>query len=393
MEKSKVVLCRCEEYSEAEKAVSRMLGELDAALPERDKKILLKPNLLTKASPEKAVTTHPDVFSAVGKYLQGKGFSDICYGDSPGTHFMGTLQIAKSCGIHDAAEGLGIPLADFEGGEEVAYPEGQSAKSFIICNAVREADAIVNVCKMKTHMLERMTGAQKNLFGIVYGFNKGATHVKYPNSVAFAKALADLNNMYPPVLHVMDGIDAMEGNGPSGGTVKHMGWLLASRDPVALDTVACLIMDLDPALVPTNTYGEAFGVGNTNADKISITVLDGESREEMTCAEVRARYAVSDFDVYRGAADKGKIKHIAPFEPLLKKKPVIDKEKCVGCGICVESCPAEKKAVNFKNGKRIPEYDYKLCIRCFCCQEMCPKHAISAKVSPLARFIDRNWKI
>ena len=137
MEKSKVVLCRCESYSEAEKAVLRMLGELDAALPERDKKILIKPNLLTKAPPEKAVTTHPAVFEAVGKYLQNEGYGNICYGDSPGTHFMGTLQISKACGIHDAAERLGIPLADFEVGEEVAYPEGQSAKSFIICKAVR----------------------------------------------------------------------------------------------------------------------------------------------------------------------------------------------------------------------------------------------------------------
>lgn len=392
MEKSKVVLCRCESYENADVAVRRMLDELDVQLP-TEKTILLKPNLLTKALPEKAVTTHPAVFAAVGGYLRDKGCDKLSYGDSPGTHFMGTLSISKVCGIHDEAEKLGIALADFEEGAEVPYPEGKSAKSFIICNGVREADCIVNVCKMKTHMLERMTGAQKNLFGIVYGFNKGATHVKYPNSVAFAKALADLNNMYPPILHVMDGIDAMEGNGPSGGTVKHMGWLLASVDPVALDTVACLLMDLDPELVPTNTYGAAYGVGNTAFDKISVTVLEGESREEIDCGEVRARYAVKDFDVYRGAADKGKIKHLAPFEPLLRKKPVIDGDKCVGCGICVESCPAEKKAVGFKKGEKIPSYDYKLCIRCFCCQEMCPKHAISAKVSPLARFIDRNWKI
>ena len=147
------------------------------------------------------------------------------------------------------------------------------------------------------------------------------------------------------------------------------------------------------SLKSRNRSSSAGRVSNTDAEKITVTVLDGESREELDCGEVRARYAVKDFDVYRGAADKGKIKHLAPFEPLLRKKPVIDKEKCVGCGICVESCPAEKKAVAFKNGKKIPEYDYKLCIRCFCCQEMCPKHAISAKVSPLARFIDRNWKI
>ncbi|MBE6641515.1 MAG: DUF362 domain-containing protein [Ruminococcaceae bacterium] len=392
MEKSKVVLCRCESYGEAENAVFRALAELDAPMPQKDKRILLKPNLLTKASPDKAVTTHPAVFGAVGKYLRDKGYSDITYGDSPGTHFMGTLQISTACGIHGEAEKLGIPLADFEGGEEMPYPDGKSAKSFIICNGVREADAIVNICKMKTHMLERMTGAQKNLFGIVYGFNKGATHVKYPNSVAFAKALADLNNMFPPVLHVMDAVDAMEGNGPSGGTVKHMGWILASTDPVALDTVACCLMDLAPQLVPTNTYGESYGVGNTAFENIEVVLLTGE-REVTDCATVREKYGVKDFDVYRGAADKGKIKHLAPFEPLLRKKPVIDKDKCVGCGICVESCPAEKKAVTFKDGAKIPAYDYKLCIRCFCCQEMCPKHAISAKVSPLARFIDRNWKI
>ncbi|MBR6742739.1 MAG: DUF362 domain-containing protein [Clostridia bacterium] len=394
MEKSKVVLVPCEDYADAERAVSLAIDELggEGTLPSKENKILLKPNLLTKAAPEKAITTHPEVFAAVGKCLKEHGFVDITYGDSPGTHVLGSLNISKACGIHQKAEELGIPLADFEAGEEVAFEGGQTSKNFIIANGAREADAIVNICKLKTHMLERMTGAQKNLFGIVYGFNKGATHVKHPSSAEFAKSLADLNLKYPPVLHVMDAVVAMEGNGPSGGVPRKMGFILASKDPVALDTVACLLMDLEPSLVPTNTYGALYGVGNTDLDKIEC-VLIGDGREELTPENIRERFAVKDFDVYRGREDKGAIKHLAPFKPWLETKPVIDAKKCVGCGVCVESCPAEKKAVFFKKGKKVPTYNYKLCIKCFCCQEMCPKHAISAKIPTLARIIDRNWKI
>jgi len=397
-EKSTVYLCECKEYDEKLikgliENVAEQMGGMGCVLPQKDKKVLIKPNLLTKATPEKAVTTHPAVFGAVASFLRDSGYGNLTFGDSPGTHYMGADKVAEFCGILDKAKEYGVPLADFEGGEEVAYPEGKAAKSFIIANGVLDCDCIVNVCKMKTHMLERMTGAQKNLFGIVYGFNKGATHVKYPNSVEFAKALADLNRRYVPVLHVMDAIEAMEGNGPSGGVPRYMGKLLISQDPVALDTVACALMDLSPELVPTNVIGEEFGVGNMNGDNIKIVYINGDEQSELTVNDVREKLGCKEFDVYRGAQDKGKISYLEPFKPLLQKKPVIDGEKCVGCGVCVQSCPAEPKAVYIKKGEKIPRYNYRRCIKCFCCQEMCPRHAISAGTSRLARFIDRNWKL
>lgn len=398
MKKSTVVLRRCETYEKADvgAAVSDCidaLGGADALFPDKGARILIKPNLLTRAAPEKAVTTHPSVFGAVCRYLREAGCTELSYGDSPGTHFAGVKNTAEACGIAAEAEQCGVSLGDFEGGEETPFPDGITAKSFVITHAALSCDRIVNVCKLKTHMLERMTGAQKNLFGIVYGFNKGATHVKYPNSVEFARALADLNRFRPPVLHIMDAVVAMEGNGPSGGVPRDMGWILASTDPVALDTVACTLISLDPALVPTNEIGAEYGVGHTASEKIEVLLLDGAHRETLTLAEVAERYSVSDFDVYRGSQDKGEIKQLKPFRRFLDKRPVINAEKCVGCGVCVESCPQKPKAVAFPKGKKVPRYNYRLCIKCFCCQEMCPRHAISAQTPRLARLIDRNWKL
>lgn len=136
---------------------------------------------------------------------------------------------------------------------------GTRAKSFVLANGVLDNDCVINLCKMKTHMLERITGAQKNIFGCVFGFNKGASHVAYPNAFDFAEMLADLNRLIRPRLHILDGIDAMEGNGPQSGTPKHMGVILASTDPVALDSLFASLIWLDPYLVPTNKTGEKRG--------------------------------------------------------------------------------------------------------------------------------------
>ena len=385
---TRVALVRCGDYAEADAAVKTALDLIGAAaLFNPEEKILLKPNLLAKATADSACTTHPAIFAAVAKYLAALGCRDLAYGDSPG-HGQ-TLAVARACGIADAAELLGVRAADFSSGSTVAYPQGKTAKEFILCNEVPSFDAIVNVCKMKTHMLERITGAQKNLFGCVFGLNKGASHVKFPNAERFAEMLADLNLMLRPRLHIMDGVVAMEGNGPQSGVPRKMGVILASTDPVALDTVFASLVCLDPTLVPTNTIGAAHGVGVCDVTEIEVVTADGV----LTVAEAQEKFGCPDFDVYRGRADKGEIKQLRPFRRLLKQKPKIDKRKCVRCGVCVKSCPVEGGALHFKRDGKPPVYDYKKCIGCYCCQEMCPKRAIYNYRNPLTKIADLKFKL
>ncbi|MCI8646521.1 MAG: DUF362 domain-containing protein [Firmicutes bacterium] len=389
--KSKVAIAECRTYRQepAERAIETVLDLLGGwqEFVSPGETILLKPNLLARCEPEKACTTHPQIFAAAARSLQKEGFENLLYGDSPGNHLMGTEQTAEGCGIRQEAEALGIGLADFSKGEKVMYPQGYEADHFVLCSGVRSADAIINLCKMKTHQLERITGAVKNTFGCVYGFNKAASHARFPNADSFAKMIADLNLLVKPRLHIMDGVIAMEGNGPHSGEPMPMYVILASADPVALDSVFCRLVDLDPALVPTNVYGQEYGVGTYEEERIQILTEEGE----VSMAEAVSKWGNADFNVERGADFKGQLNAIRFLQPLLDRKPYVKKQLCVGCGICVQACPLEEKAIYLKNGK--PAYRYRTCIKCYCCQEMCPEKAIDVKQGRLARLADRNWKV
>jgi Uncharacterized conserved protein len=341
-----------------------------------EEQLLLKPNLLNRADPGRAVTTHPAVFEAVVRSLKEKGFSRLSYGDSPG-HPGSVEKTAEVCGIKEAADRLEVPLADFSRGVSTEYVRGRTSRRYEICQGVLDSDGIINLCKMKTHQLERITGAVKNMFGCVYGINKGASHAKYPDAESFAQMLVDLNLLLKARLHIMDGIVAMEGNGPASGTPVNMRVILISEDPVALDATFCRLVDLDPSTVPTVLYGGILSLGKWKEEDI-----------EIVGAERLSDYRNSDFDVFREKNRGGKWSYIGKLSALARK-PVIIKAKCIRCGACVEACPLEEKALAFpRNGgtaadseteRQIPVYDYRKCIRCYCCQEMCPKQAITVK--------------
>lgn len=385
----KVALVPCSDYKNAPEAVAAaidLIGGVDGILS-KEEKLLLKPNFLAKCPPEKACTTHPEVFRGVAEYLQAHGYSNLFYGDSPG--HGDTAAIAAECGVGAVAAELSIPLGDFTAGEAKTFADGITEKEFILCNGVLAADGIVNICKMKTHMLERITGAQKNIFGCVFGLNKGAAHVKHPNATEFAKMLADLNNFIKPRLHVMDGVMAMEGNGPQSGTPKAMNVILASTDAIALDTVFASLVYLDPALVPTNVIGAARGVGVTDIAKIQVVTPDGV----LTVPEAQEKYGDKEFNVYRDKEDKGEVSYLRLFKKLIRRRPKIKKDLCVACGICVKSCPVEGSALRFKKKGKPPVYDYDKCIGCYCCQEMCPKKAIYAYQNPITKIANIKFKI
>ena len=378
---STVVLIPAGSYDQAavDEAVRQGIGLLGGIgqFVKPEEKILLKPNLLTGAAPEKAITTHPAVFSAVAKLLREEGYEYLSYGDSPGNPATPPDKAARMCGIEEAARKWDIPQADFSAGSVVRFPDGRKAHSFYLCKGVQETDALISLCKMKTHALERITGGVKNLYGCICGVNKAAGHARHPSSEAFAEMLADLSRCVRPRLHIMDGITAMEGNGPSSGTPKAMNVLLFSADPVAMDTVFCALINLDPATVPTCVSGETAGLGTMQAEQIRIVTPEGE----MTCAEAGKAYGHPEFDVRREKLKRSLIMKVMPMLPVFQHRPKVDRRKCVGCGICQEACPVPGKAVHSGNGKKAV-YDYSKCIRCYCCQEMCPAKAITVRHPP-----------
>ena len=376
--KSKVVLLPCREYDEEKihmllKQGLDFLGGVETLIP-KDAKILLKPNLLKKAEVEKAVITHPVVVGAFAGILRENGYENIVLADSCG---HGTTQaVIRGTGMDTYLEKYHIPAVDYSEGVKTAYPQGVQAKEFILPKELLEQDCVISLSKMKTHALERITGAVKNSYGFVYGFHKAKGHTQYPSADSFARMLIDLNKCVAPKLYVMDGIVAMEGNGPGSGDPVPMNVLLISTDPVALDSVFSRLVYLKPEMVPTNYHGEKMGLGTWKEEEITLLTPDGE----ISMAEAVKKYGNPDFNVDRTEVRKNIWTRMAGALNIFQKKPYIEADKCVRCGICVQSCPVPGKAVDFRKGKdKPPVYDYKKCIRCFCCQEMCPKKAIKVK--------------
>lgn len=386
---SRVALVPCGDYDppRVRAAVETGLCLLgpEGELGPKEQKLLLKPNFLRHAPAEKAITTHPAVFRAVGEALKERGYTELSYGDSPGNPVADSpARVAEACGIGEAARALGISPADFDHGRTVEFPQGGSCQSFVLCPGAADAGAIISLPKMKTHALQRVTGAVKNLYGCIHGLEKGLGHARYSDAASFAGMLADLHLLLRPRLHIMDGIVAMEGNGPAGGDPVKMGVLLFSTDPVALDSVMCALMHLDPTLVPTNLAGERAGIGRWRPEEIAVLTPQGR----MTVEEAASRWGKADFDVCRDPVPPDRGGRGRSLLRLVQKKPYIKKERCVGCGVCVQSCPVEGKALlpGKKRGDP-PRYRYDRCIRCYCCQEMCPKEAIGVKAPLAARVL------
>jgi uncharacterized protein (DUF362 family) len=379
--KSKVALVPCASYDDAEVLAAMKTG-IDliggiGCFVKPGEKIVLKPNVLIGAGPDKCVCTHPAILRAAAKILLEAGAVVTC-GDSPA--FGGTSLNMNIAGLKQVADELGIGLADFSHGREVMHKEALLNHRFVIANGVLDADGLISLSKLKTHSLTRMTGAVKNQFGCVPGMLKNQQHARMPDPFNFATMLVDLNTLIRPRLFIMDAVMAMEGNGPRNGKPRKLGVLLLSADPIALDAVACKLIDLDPAFVPTSAPGEKSGLGTYHYENIEIV---GAKVEDYICR---------DFDVVRKPVVSTAGGRVSKFmKNRFSPRPTIDKSLCNQCGTCVKNCPVTPKAVDWVGGDktRPPAHNYNRCIRCFCCQETCPQGAISVKETLLGRIFYR----
>ena len=114
------------------------------------------------------------------------------------------------------------------------------------------------------------TGAIKNMYGIIpYGF-RCSFHREYPKSEDFGRMLVDIFSCAPPRLNIMDAVYAMEGEGPSAGSPKNIGLILASSDAVAMDAVAAKIIGLNPMQIHTTKNAAERGLGTARIEEMEI---------------------------------------------------------------------------------------------------------------------------
>lgn len=364
---AKVAFLHCEKYEleiiyEKLKKGFELTGGLDFV---KGKKVLLKPNLLAPAAPEKAVTTHPLVVKAVIRLLKEAEAAEVLVGDSPG---IGTQEIIYDVtGIKDVLIEENVKIANFKEKTEFYFENGKMVKKFIFAKVVDEVDYIFTMPKLKTHGMTYFTGAIKNIFGIVPGLLKPKFHYQFPDKSDFSDMLVDINMALKPSYAIMDAIVSMEGNGPRNGRAVETGILLVSKDLVALDSVACKMTGINVKEILPILKAYERSMGEIDFEKIELV---GDKFKKVELKQI-----TKELEIGRILPLPNFINNI--IKDIFIPKPKIIHKKCIMCKECQKVCPAEPKAIDIINGKI--KINKKRCIRCFCCQEMCPAAAIESK--------------
>lgn len=347
------------------------------------KRVVIKPNLVAPARPDSAATTHPVFLRAVVEFLRCHGAQDILLAESPGGPYTeATLRANyRTCGILDAAQECGLTLNYDTSFGTVHCHEAAVCRAFSVIAPVLEADVIIDLCRLKSHSLTRMSCAVKNLFGVIPGIQKFEMHSAYPSMDVFSEMLVDLCAMLcrtHEVLAICDAIVTMEGNGPTGGTPRPLGAVLMSASPFCLDLAAEELIGFS-GTVPVTAAAKRRGLCPETVDALHII------------GPALSSLRLSDF--CEPDASSGRLLRELPnlfggrLAAFFSPRPQIDTKRCVGCGVCAASCPRHTISVVQKKSGKKATIEKQNCIRCFCCQELCPIHAVRIRKNPLITLL------
>jgi ferredoxin len=279
----------------------------------------------------------------------------------------GFEKIVRACGLRDALAGLPLELRELRGPHRVDLPEGGRWRWIELSEDALDAEVVINLPKLKTHCQMGMTLGVKNLFGCVVGLQKPQWHFRVgENREIFAELIATIARRLCPAITLIDGILAMEGDGPgSSGTPRPLGLLLASPSALALDMAVSGMVGLGPrGLLTTESL---------------LQMGWDEEPEVVNPPPPISHFRIPDVrDMMLGprAAHSFLRRHAVA-------RPAPVRGRCRECGLCVQMCPA--RAITLASGRSA--IDHSACIRCYCCLEVCPHRALRRDEPILGRIM------
>ena len=322
------------------------------------KKVLIKPNVLRASKPEEAITTHPSLVRAIVEVVETMEPASIIVGDNPGLFSYGANEESFiKTGLMEAAKGYYQNI----GNDSVKVDFNPDFMPMVsISRIVLEADFIISVPRFKTHGLTIVSGGIKNSYGFLPGAQKARLHKIAGNPERFNDAVAEVFRLRVPDFFIVDGVMAMEGNGPASPDLRQIDLILAADNAVALDAVIATMMGCDPGRLRFLMKAKELGMGDYDLSNIEII---GDLR------------VIPNFKLppLGGEAIHGNKAIEGLFESRAILRPRIDPGLCTGCGTCIAQCPVSALTM----GDRLPLVDTDRCITCFCCQEICPVKAIT----------------
>jgi uncharacterized protein (DUF362 family) len=241
-------------------------------------RVLIKPNLIVPAGPDRPAQTHPAVILALARQIKEAGAKPMV-GDSPA--WGDTASCLKALGIDSQLQAMGVPMVQLNKPVRISVNGARVGISRIAL----EADVIINLPKFKAHQQLGATFAVKNMFGCVAGKEKALWHFfKGGNPDDFCRMLIGIYQRLAPALTIIDGVVAMEGQGPISGSPKPLGFLIGGADPIACEYACCRLIGMDPATLPILQAAQAMGFGCPDEQALSII---GDPYQDSICRDFR----------------------------------------------------------------------------------------------------------
>ncbi len=369
MEKSRVAIFQTrkspkeEEIRETVRTAVDALGGMGRFVKAGDL-VIIKPNLVISMPAETGATVDWRVTRAVADLVR-EWKARAVIGESCGTG-GDTEKVFQETG-HAALRERGYEVVDFKKIEnvEVSIPNAQVIRKVQIPVLVKQADAIINIPKIKTHDQIPMSGALKNMKGALAEREKNRLHKDGLN-----QGVAEINALLRPKLVVFDGIIAQEGLGPVFGDPVEMDLIIAADDQVAADTVVCHIMEIDPQQVLCIRYAEEMGLGTSDLEKIEIVgkkIRDVKQRfkspeEDIKKIEVPGFQLLFNessctgcrntmYSVIKDMQSKGLMEYLKGLKVVagaMEELPDLDQKSLVLVGAC--TAPMKKEGIRFAPG-------------------------------------------